>query len=210
MSILFNRVGGSLARGRVLTTGDTTPLPPSRQWDAALALRLAQHDEEALRLLIDSCGRLVYGRALQILQEPRLAEEVAQDTLLVLWWNPGRFDPARGSIRAFLAAIARYKSIDVARRRDLVRSRETLLSDWESFLGAPSADHPQVENAMVLRDAMSGLPLAKREVIFLAFYRGLTYGQVAKVLDLPEGTVKSRIRDSLAWLKAALATGETI
>lgn len=192
-----------------MTTGEQDHPSPSRQRDAALIGRLAHHDEEALRLLIESCGKLVYGRALQILQEPRLAEEVAQDTLLVLWWNPARFDPARGSMRSFLVAIARYKSIDVARRRELIRSRETLLSDSESFLADAAADHWQVENAIVLRDALSSLPLAKREVIFLAFYRGLTYGQVAKVLDLPEGTVKSRIRDSLAWLRAALASGET-
>ena len=192
-----------------MTTGDTNPLSPSRRLDAALVGRLAQHDEGALRLLVESCGSLVYTRALQILQDPCLAEEVAQDTLLVLWWNPARFDPARGSMRTFLVAIARYKSIDLVRRRELIRSKETLLSDSGSFLADAPVYDPQVENGLVLRAALSDLPLAKREVIFLAFYRGLTYGQVAKVLELPEGTVKSRIRDSLAWLKAALATGET-
>lgn len=182
---------------------------PSRQRDVALVSRLAQHDEQALHLLIESCGGVVYGRALQILQEPCLAEEVAQDTLLVLWWNPARFDPARGSIRNLLMTIARYKSIDLVRRRDLIRSRETLVGVSEALRENAPGDQAQVEDAMVLREAVSALPLAKREAIFLAFYGDLTYAQVAKLLDLPEGTVKSRIRDSLTCLRAELPTAET-
>ncbi len=150
----------------------------------------------------------MYGSALQILQEPGLAEEVAQDTLLVLWWDPARFDPERASIRTFLITIARYKSIDVVRRRNVVRSREALLRDAESFLQDRPVDE-EVENSVVVREAISRLPVGKREVIFLAFYRGLTYGQVAKALDLPEGTVKTRIRDALTWLRVAIGAHET-
>lgn len=190
-----------------MTTGGSHLPNHFRQEDAALVSRLAQHDEEALRLLIESCGRPVYGRALQILQEPRLAEEVTQDTLLVLWWDPAKFDPARSSIRTFLVAIARYKSIDVVRQRNVMRSRETLLSDAESFMQDPPVDD-EVENCIIVREAISHLPIGKREVIFLAFYRGLTYGQVATALDLPEGTVKTRIRDALIWLGAAMGTRE--
>lgn len=190
-----------------MTTGDSNPQPASRQEDAALALRLGQHDEDALHLLIESCGRHVYGRALQILQEPYLAEEVAQDTLLVLWWDPAKFDSTRSSIRTFLVAIARYKSIDVVRRRNVMRSKETLLSDADSFMQDPPVDE-EVENSVVVREALSRLPLGKREVIFLAFYRGLTYEQVATALDLPEGTVKTRIRDGLIWLRTAMGTHE--
>lgn len=170
-------------------------------------MRLGQHDEEALRDLIDACGRFVYGKALQVLQEPHLAEEVAQDTLLVLWWEPGRFDQTKGDLRTFLISIARYKAIDVVRRQELIRSRETLLTDADSILLAQPA-HDEIENRMVLRAAISALPRPKREVIFLAFYRGLTYRQVARVLDLPEGTVKTRIRDSLLRLRAAITIGE--
>jgi RNA polymerase sigma-70 factor (ECF subfamily) len=182
----------------------------ARRADRELVARLAQRDEAALGTLIDLCGKHIYGKALQILIEPQLAEEVAQDTLLVLWWHPERFDSTKGTIRSFLLGIARYKAIDAVRREQTVRSTEALLTEAGSFFETSQTDD-EVENAVVVRAAISTLPLAKREVIFLAFYKGLTYRQVGEVLNLPEGTVKTRIRDSLVRLKATMeiANGET-
>lgn len=180
---------------------------PERQSDAALIAGLTRRDENALRALIDSCGRYVYGRAVQILQEPHLAEEVAQDTLLVLWWHPERFDPSRGTIRSFLVGIARFKAVDLVRREEVIRSRKALLQDCSDFLEAPSASDTALDSVL-LRTAISQLPAKKREVIFLAYYKGLTYREVAEVLRLPEGTVKTRIRDSLLRLRAEITPPE--
>lgn len=182
-------------------------VPTERQSDASLIAGLARRDEAALRALIDTCGRYVYGMALQILQQPRLAEEVAQDTLLVLWWCPERFDASRGTIRSFLVGVARFKAIDLVRREEIIRTKDALLQGCSDFLEAPPANDAAVD-AVVLRAAISQLPVKKREVIFLAFYRGLTYREVAEVLCLPEGTVKTRIRDSLLRLKAELTPPE--
>lgn len=182
-------------------------VPPERESDAALIAGLARRDEEALRALIDACGRYVYGRALQILQEPHLAEEVAQDTLLVLWWRPDRFDPSRGTIRSFLVGIARFKAIDLVRREETIRTKDALLQGCRDLLETPPANDTAVD-AVVIRAAISQLPVKKREVIFLAFYRGLSYREVAEVLCLSEGTVKSRIRDSLLRLKTVISPPE--
>lgn len=182
-------------------------VPPERQSDVSLIAGLARRDEAALRALIDTCGRYVYGMALQILQQPRLAEEVAQDTLLVLWWCPERFDASRGTIRSFLVGVARFKAIDLVRREEIIRTKDALLQGCSDFLEASPANDAAVD-AVVLRAAISQLPVKKREVIFLAFYRGLTYREVAEVLCLPEGTVKTRIRDSLLRLKAELTPRE--
>lgn len=189
-------------------TDDRRRVMSERASDADLVAGLTRHDEAALRALIDTCGPYIYAKALYILQEPALAEEVAQDTLLILWWRPERFDRSKGSIRSMLMGIARYKAIDLVRKEEGVRSKESLLADASRFFETPSGES-QVEDAMVVRSAVSSLPAAKREVIFLAFYKGLTYREVAEVLGLPEGTVKTRMRDSLVRLRAAIASPET-
>ena len=186
---------------RVQTPGD---LLSAKQRDAEIMVGLARHDESALRDLIDSCARAVYAKALRILWEPQLAEEVTQDTLLILWWDPARFDATKGSIRSFLIGIARFKAIDLVRHEEVIRSRDARLAATEVIFDAPSADRG-LEETMVVRAAIAKLPMAKREVIFLAFYRGLTYREVAAILELPEGTVKSRIRDALIKLRTVIA-----
>lgn len=177
--------------------------------DAEVLAGLFEHDEEALLQLIESCGAFVYAKALQILHQPPLAEEVTQDTLLVLWWEPERFDISRGTLRSFLIGTARFKAIDVVRRQEVQRSKETLLNETDSFFAEDSAAE-SIEEEIVLRSAISDLPKAKREVIFLAFYRGLTYREVAQALDLPEGTVKTRIRDALVRLSTALRSAQVV
>ena len=181
--------------------------PPTKLEDSQLISGLARRDESALRLLIDVHGPHVFAKTLQILRNPELAEEAAQDTLLVLWWEPTRFDAFRGSLRSFLVGVARFKAIDVVRHEESARTRD-VLATAEDVLIAPSGA-TAVEDAMVVRDAISQLPESKREVIFLAYFRGLTYREVSNALGIPEGTVKTRIRSSLISLRAIMALGET-
>src|SRR5687768_15170490 len=96
-------------------------LAVERIQDTELARRLFERDERALREVIDLFGEVVYGMARRILIDPSLAEEVAQDTFLALWGRPGAFDPARGSLQAFLGGIARNKAIDAVRKEESVR-----------------------------------------------------------------------------------------
>lgn len=179
----------------------------AKRRDAALIAGLYRHDEAALEDLIHLCGDHVYGKALHILHQPRLAEEITQDTLLVLWLNPGRFDASRGSLRGFLVGVARFKAIDLVRREETLRDKESLAGGLDDYFIAPLASDVVNEELMV-RAAITSLSVAKREVIFLAFYKGLTYKEVAEVLGLPEGTVKTRIRDALIRLRGALVFSE--
>jgi RNA polymerase sigma-70 factor (ECF subfamily) len=168
---------------------------------------LVRRDETSLRRLIDIYGSYVYGRTLQILRQPHLAEEAAQDALLVLWWDPTRFDVKKGSLRSFLMGVARFKAIDIVRHEETARSRDELAAEAEGSLMMPATDDA-IEESLVIRDAISQLPLPKREVIYLAYYRGLTYREVSNVLSIPEGTVKTRIRSSLVSLKALMNRAE--
>ncbi len=148
------------------------------------------------------------GMARRIVDDVTLAEEVAQDVLLILWWEPERFDAAKGSLRSFLVGAARFKAVDRVRKEEREHSRQALLVESSDFFEVAPADTGAAD-AMDVRSAISQLPTAKRDVIFLAYYKGLTYREVARVLDLPEGTVKTRIRDALVKLKIALAAAET-
>lgn len=183
-------------------------MPSGNGGDAEVLAGLLEHEEAALLQLIDSCGGAVYAKALQILHQPHLAEEVAQDTMLVLWWEPERFDISRGTLRSFLVGIARFKAIDVVRREEAQRTKADLLSEPDPFFEEDSAAE-SIEQEIVIRSAISDLPVAKREVIFLAFYKGLTYREVSEALDLSEGTVKTRIRDGLLKMRTALQGAHT-
>lgn len=174
--------------------------PSQRESDILLVRALGNQDELALRTLIDSYAKYIYGKALQIVREPQLAEEVAQDTLLTLWWHPERFSSAKGSVRSFLMGVARNKSIDVIRHEQTIRAKEALLVQDEAYFWTPGADLG-VGEAMVMRAAISRLPLTKRNVMFLTYYKGMTRREVAQRLSLPEATVRTRVRDSLIKLK---------
>lgn len=176
-----------------------------RAGESDLIAGLVRRDESALRSLIDEVGGSVYSKALQIVRDPRLAEEIAQDTMLVLWWDPTRFDASKGGLRSFLVGVARFKSIDRVRREAVVRSKESRSAEAEGFFANEPAADRGVDVAMAVRSAIRTLPEIKREVIFLAFFKGMTYREVAQVLGLPEGTVKTRLRDSLIKLRSVLA-----
>lgn len=171
--------------------------------NADLVAALTRHDEGALRTLIESFGKYVYGHALRIVRDPQIAEEVAQDALLTMWWSPERFDPSKGGLRSFLITVARFKAIDVVRREQRTRSKASLLVESAAVFETASADRGVAEG-MEVRTALSQLSAVQRQALFFAYYGGLTYGEVAEALDVPEGTVKTRIRDGLIKLRTTL------
>ena len=185
------------------TQGPTSDPTAEDLRESTLIAGVVRRDENALRCIIAAHGKYVFGMALQILKDPALAEEAAQDTLLALWENPHGFDISKGSLRSFLMGVARFKAIDCVRHEELVRSKEALLSEVALVLEAPPSDQG-VADALAMRSAVALLPPPKRDAIFLAYYRGLTYREVALVLDRPEGTVKTQIRDSMTRLRVIL------
>jgi RNA polymerase sigma-70 factor, ECF subfamily len=176
--------------------------------DVRLAQRLLERDEKALREAIDRYGRAVFGIARRVLAEASLAEEVAQDTFLALWRRPGAYDPARGSLQAFLLGVARNKAVDLVRREEsLRRAREALTVEAESGDGA-SVDETGVEEREEVRAALAKLSPLQREAIVLAYFGGRTYREVAAELGIPEGTAKTRLRDGLMKLREFMGARE--
>lgn len=148
----------------------------------------------------------VFGLARRLVRDHSLAEEVSQEVFLRLCRRPERFDATRGSLRSFLLADCHGRAVDVIRSESARRGREERdgqsgerhrVADLAGDVCA-TAVHAQIE------DLVQALPDGEREAISLAYSDGISYREVAVVLDAPEGTVKGRIRSGLLRLRAQM------
>lgn len=148
----------------------------------------------------------VFGLACRLVGDRMLAEEVTQEVFLRLWRRPGRFDPARGSLRSFLLAECHGRAIDALRSESARRRREADdgRSDWSRSVPDVARDVCDAVLDDQVVDLVHALPDGEREAISLAYCEHLTYREVAAVLDTPEGTVKGRIRSGLRRLRTQL------
>lgn len=173
--------------------------------DAALARAVGDRDEGALNEIYRRHAGPCLGLACRVLSDRTLGEEVVQEVFVRTWRDPGRFDPARGSMRSFLLAQVHGRAVDLLRAESARRAREE-----REALRNPDVDIDlerevmQLTEAEAVRHALSTLSDGEREAIELAYFGGHTYREVAVLLEQPEGTVKSRIRAGLLRLRAAL------
>jgi RNA polymerase sigma-70 factor (ECF subfamily) len=167
-------------------------------------------DGDALVEILHRHGPLVYGLARRITQSPQLAEDVAQEVFVALWRRPDRFDPGRGSLRAFLAVQAQRRAVDIVRSETRRSQREARSRDRDQPVGERSpAPRPEDELersavATSVRQAMTKLPPEQRIVVELAYFGGRTHREIAAELGIPEGTMKSRMRLAHIKLKPLL------
>ena len=174
--------------------------------DARLVTSIGRYSEVALAEVYRRHGRAVYGLARRVLQDATEAEDVTQEVFLRLWREPDRFDPTRGSLRSFLLAQAHGRAVDAVRSRSSRREREA--RDAARTAHAEyDMQHEVWDLALAdqVAKAMGELTDDERQAIELAYFEGHTYREVARVLDQPEGTVKSRIRSGMRRLRTALA-----
>jgi len=173
-------------------------------------IRLVVHARAgALSALYDRYGRLVYSLALNAVGDPAAAEEITQDVFVRVWQRAGQYRAERGQVSTWLTGITRYRAIDRLRRRG---SRpEGHRVSWAKLApGAePAVDGPEEAAALALerarvRAAVARLPDEQKEALALAYFRGLSHSQIAEALDLPLGTVKTRIRLGMQKLRDML------
>jgi len=181
--------------------------------DPALVERVAQGDRSAFLELYDRHVSRVFALATRMLGDRASAEEVTQDAFLKLWTRARAFSPTRGALLTWLLTIARNNALDrirlEARRPALAEASLSDLEDGRPDLQAPGSGSEEARWRS-LRFALAELPDGQRQVIELAYYQGLTHSQMAEMLGLPLGTVKTRLRLGMerlrdAWIEERMA-----
>ena len=175
--------------------------PPQEQ---QILERMAQGDGEALRELYDRHARAIYSLAVRLLRSQPDAEDIGQEVFAQAWTQAGRYDASRGTVAAWLLMQARSRAIDRLRSRKLRPEGATSTFETRDPSEGPDVQVMAGEYARRMRDALRSLSDPQRTALELAFFEGLTYSQVAEHLNQPIGTVKTRIRQGLLRLKAAL------
>jgi RNA polymerase sigma-70 factor, ECF subfamily len=173
--------------------------------DAQLVTSIARYSEVALAEVYRRHGGAVYGLARRVLNSASEAEDVTQEVFLRLWNEPDRFDPSRGTLRAFLLAQSHARAVDAIRSLNARRRREA--NDAQRTANA-GYDMQHEAWDLSLADQVSrvlgGLPVDERRAIELAYFEGRTYVEVAQLLGQPEGTIKGRIRNGMRRMREAL------
>ena len=185
--------------------------PPS--YEAALLLRVAHRDQTALSELYDRYARVLYAVAFKSLRSAEESEEVVLDVFAQVWRTAARYDVDKGRVDSWLFMMTRSRVLD--RLRTLQRvTKVTAASENFAEIQTPTPGVDPIENVLIserhdrVLAALSQLPEAQRQVIELAYYKGLTQSEIAAQTNLSLGTVKTRIRLGLSKLRVVLGNWE--
>ena len=171
--------------------------------DLDLVRGVAQGHQDALAEIYRRYGRSVTATTRKALGSWSDAEDVVSDVLFAFWKDPENFDPQRGGLLGYLRMKARGRSIDMVRSEVARRRREQAHSSGVArHSGGTDEGLVAAESGRTMRTAVASLDAREREAIELAYFRGMTYSEVAEHLRIPAGTVKSRIRTGLQHLRA--------
>lgn len=184
--------------------------PPSAETpDVALVRAMAAGDERALGVLYDRWQPLLYSLVLHVVGDPGDAEEVLEDALWQAWRQAGSYTESRGSVRTWLATIARSRALDRVRvrraaRRDVSIDDAPAAAELAIDTDGPAEAAEAADLRTRVRMALSSLPPDQRETVELAYFGGLSQTEIAAATGQPLGTVKTRARLALQKLRTAL------
>ena len=177
-----------------------------RSDDLSLINRIAHHDASALEELYDHYNRLVFSIAMAIVNDQSIAEEITLDIFVRVWKAAETYQPERGKVNTWLAAMTRNHSIDVLRWQKARLDQNSLYLDELPLLRELATPDPQDEvdahsQNHRLRQAVARLPSDQREALLLAYFKGYSHRQIAEILHEPLGTIKTRIRLAMQKLR---------
>jgi RNA polymerase sigma-70 factor (ECF subfamily) len=190
-----------LARPKTATTDETS--------DETLLALFGQSDPAGSAAFIRRFERRIFGLALTIVGDSRVAEDVAQESLLKIWRHSDAFDARRGSVAAWALTITRNRAIDAVRGRRSITVASDTLADWSAPDRDPGDAAVVSDDVDRLRIALTRLPEEQRRAIVLAGVWGITAREIAQREGIPLGTAKTRVRTALQRLRDTLRDAPT-
>ena len=187
--------------------GDQLPAALTRLADEDLLTLIERGDAGAFEVIYERHSRVAYSLAFRLLGDRQLAEDLVQDAFLAVWRGAARYASARGSVRNWMLSILHMRGVDrlrtlgaMARRQDALEQMELRRPD------EPDAADVAIGRALAgtVRDELRDLPSEQSEVLRLAYYGGFTHQEISQMLELPLGTVKSRMRLGLERLRRGI------
>lgn len=176
--------------------------------DDQLVGLVAEKDADALEALYDRYGRAAYSLARRILTDGTLAQDVVQEVFLSLWRDARRFDAGRGTVATYLLSMTHHRAVDAVRREESLRrwrtTDEALELEPDPKANSVEDEVESAERRAEVRAALAVLPPAQREALLLAYFGGYTQREVAALVGVPLGTVKTRMAAGMRKLKEAL------
>lgn len=169
--------------------------------DLTLVEGVKSRDQLAIAELYDHYSRLVYSVAHHVLYDEGAAEDITQEVFLQLWRSPDSFNPARGSLSTWLTVVSRHRAIDKCRK---CRAEIDVADVVIPIDGKQYRDFRHNESMGKVDALLSGMPAHLRTALCLAYMEGLTHSEISARTGDPLGTVKSRIRLGLEWIRKRL------
>ncbi len=168
--------------------------------------RIAKGDQAAVQECIDAYGNLIWSLARRFLRNSADAEDAVQDVFIDVWNSAGRFDPAVGSETTFVSTIARRRFIDRLRKHTRTPGMDSLDDEETGALNQPFIDAPMEHetDAALVERILAGMEPEHRQILSLSLYEGYSHSEIAEQMDLPLGTVKTRIRRGLMSIREQL------
>jgi RNA polymerase sigma-70 factor (ECF subfamily) len=164
---------------------------------------VAGGDEEAFAELYRRVAAAVFGLVGRVVRDPAQAEEVTQEVFVEVWRNAPRFDPGRGTARSWIMTFAHRRAVDRVRSAERAARRDDLAARRDQVRPYDQVAE-QVETGLErerVRRGLRALTDLQREAVVLAYYGGHTHREIAELLGVPSGTVKTRLRDGLLRLR---------
>ncbi len=177
--------------------------------EAELIKRIKQRDDRALAKLYDLYAKLLYGFILSIVKKQEEAEDVLQEVFVQIWEKSSLFDTSKGNVYTWLVTLSRNRAIDRTRSKQY-RMRDQTITDPAGESIFQSDDHTPFdavvmqERALRIRKALEALPSEQQEAIKIAYFGGYTQSEIAAKLNIPLGTVKTRIRQGMKKLQSQM------
>ncbi|KAA0227270.1 sigma-70 family RNA polymerase sigma factor [candidate division KSB1 bacterium] len=185
-----------------------------RRSDDELLGAMAQREQQALAELYDRYATVLYTLALKIVGNASTAQDVVQEAFLTAWRKAALYSQKRGNVRTWLIVLCRNLAIDHYRAKMRLASRRVEMESVGEILiehdQSPAEAAVAREDGRLLQQALEQLPREQRDVIELAYFRGLSQSEIAEETNTPLGTVKTRTRQAMMKLRGYLVQAGSI